>query len=1041
MNPGKSSGKFVPNNPSPLAIPSKELDLLAPVTTPKETHQKSSTTSKQDKSIALASETNSLKSTSLLSKAQSSSVRHPQDIDYYKTQDNDTADPYDYKVPPEFLNRLATFPLFNKAPKSFHTKVASKLTLMQYHPQEYIIKKGDPSKSMYWILKGTVSVTSTDGESIYAELAGGSFFGEIGILFNRPRTATVVARTRVLAGVLTSDALNSVLKSYPLIERRIRDEAQERLAMQDKKNKNEIPNLIYPINSDFAPIQNSINASALASQYAPMPGPSLPPVQSTPSPLSFRSISPSLGTNPSDNVDASISIQDFIKNLHMFQNLPSSIIHQVALGVEPLNVNAFEYIFHQGDVNSDIYFIINGEVEVLNYIKDDSGNRTEIKLARLSSGSYFGEMSFLSYLNESKNFTRSASIRSISSVELMVVQGDKLKSLCNKYPYIVDDMRKTAQERIDLNKSMHTKEDKGRVSINCLINEDSRNDAIHINRRLTPSPRGGLPLDSPAHSKPLKLQHPQSRSLNSQSLFSTNWDFNLANAKAYNEKLSGSVSPVSNLEVSSVFSSDSITKQFNTRNTSFDDNHPARKRKASMSGSTSINNSDITANLSVPALNSPIPSINNFQNFQINYNNTQSPRFALPFLSHNKRLRLSNISGRRRSSVLSNNGPLPDRLLLKVFEYLTLPELMKLRIMSRRWRQLLYVAPNLVTKLDLSPWNTSINDQALVRITDFVGSRPTTINLSNCFHITDEGFSYMVNEIGISGKIKVLKMKSNWEVSAMAIMDLTVPSVGQHLEEIDLSNCRKVRDNVLERLIGWDTTNNKIDDSYYASINKREVDFNIEQIGCKNLKILNVGYCKHLTDNVMYHIANHANQRLESLDLTRCTTFTDKGFQYWSYGSFPNLKKLSLKECTFLSDKAIVSIANASPNIEILDLNFCCALSDLSIEVLCLSCPNIRELDLSFCGSAVSDSSLIAISLHLRNLEKLILKGCIRVTRAGIDALFSGCSPLSYIDVSQCKNAHIYPGGIPAQKLNVNPQTKSAFVSAGPYQNIIEIVL
>lgn len=299
----------------------------------------------------------------------------------------------------------------------------------------------------------------------------------------------------------------------------------------------------------------------------------------------------------------------------------------------------------------------------------------------------------------------------------------------------------------------------------------------------------------------------------------------------------------------------------------------------------------------------------------------------------------------------------------------------------------------------------------------------------------------MVNEIGISGKIKVLKMKSNWEVSAMAIMDLTVPSVGQHLEEIDLSNCRKVRDNVLERLIGWDTTNNKIDDSYYASINKREVDFNIEQIGCKNLKILNVGYCKHLTDNVMYHIANHANQRLESLDLTRCTTFTDKGFQYWSYGSFPNLKKLSLKECTFLSDKAIVSIANASPNIEILDLNFCCALSDLSIEVLCLSCPNIRELDLSFCGSAVSDSSLIAISLHLRNLEKLILKGCIRVTRAGIDALFSGCSPLSYIDVSQCKNAHIYPGGIPAQKLNVNPQTKSAFVSAGPYQNIIEIVL
>lgn len=348
------------------------------------------------------------------------------------------------------------------------------------------------------------------------------------------------------------------------------------------------------------------------------------------------------------------------------------------------------------------------------------------------------------------------------------------------------------------------------------------------------------------------------------------------------------------------------------------------------------------------------------------------------------------------------------------------------------------MAPNLFKRLDLTPWNTSVDDRAMVSITDFVGSRPMHLDLSNCFHVTDEGFSYMVNEIGMSGKIKSLKMRSNWEVSAMAIMDLTVPSVGQHLEEIDLSNCRKVRDNVLERLIGWDTRNNNIDQEV---LNNQELDFNIEQIGCKNLKILNVGYCKHLTDNVMFHIAHHANQRLESLDLTRCTTITDKGFQYWTYRSFPNLKKLSLKDCTFLSDKSIISVANAAPNLEILDLNFCCALSDIAIEVLCMGCPKIRELDLSFCGSAVSDSSLVAISLNLRNLEKLILKGCVRVTRAGIDAILSGCSSLNYINVSQCKNAHMYPGMIPAQQLQVNPQTKSAFVSAGPFQNIIEIVI
>ncbi|ABN68338.2 Leucine rich repeat protein, contains F-box, partial [Scheffersomyces stipitis CBS 6054] len=856
-------------------------------------------------------------------------------------------------VPPDFFNRLQTFPLFNKAPKSFHTKVASKLTLMQYHPQEYIIKKGDPSKSMYWILKGTVSVTSTDGESIYAELAAGSFFGEIGILFNRPRTATVVARTKVLVGVLTSDALNTVLKHYPLIERRIRDEAQERLAMQDKKNKYDLPNLI----------SNKMIESA----------PSLPPIRN------------------GINANATISIQDFIKNLPIFQNLPSTIIHQLALGVEPINFNAFEYIIHKGDTNSDIYFIINGEVEVIDYSRNQEGAHIERILARLSSGSYFGEMSFLSFLNDKhSDCVRSASIRSISTVELMVVKSDKLEDLCEKYPFIVDDMRKTAEERNKLNNSINSKgsehDNKTRLSIDYIIHKQDKDRSDEEESSHDTSEKSS-PEKSPS-SQP-NLQHPQSQRVGSPS-----------------------VSPISS----------DAKMSTSTRNTSFADEPFSRKRKS---------------------VSNIVPSVNYFQNFQ--FANSTSNRNAFQYMPHNKRIRLASISGtgRRRSSILSNNGPLPDRILLRVFEFLSLPELMKLRIISRRWRQLLSVASNLCTNLDLTPWNTSIDDQALISITDFVGTRPQQINISNCFHITDEGFSYMVNEIGISGNIKVLKMKSNWEVSAMAIMDLTVPSVGGYLEEIDLSNCRKVRDIVLERLLGWDSSAIKEELSQQQNINgsSPEIDHDLDQIGCKSLKILNIGYCKHLTDNVMQHIANHASQRLESLDLTRCTAITDRGFQYWTYKSFPNLKKLSLKDCTFLTDKSIISIANSATNLEILDLNFCCALSDIAIEVLCLGCPNIRELDLSFCGSAVSDSSLVAISLHLRSLEKLILKGCVRVTRAGVDALLSGCSPLSYINISQCKNAHIYPGNIPAQKLNVNPQTKSAFVTAGSNQNIIEIVI
>lgn len=908
-------------------------------------------------------------------------------------------------VPSTLLNKLATFPLFKDAPKSFHAKVAANLKLVQYHPQEYIIKEGDPALSMYWMLKGTVSVTSTDGESVYAELAPGAFFGEIGILFNRPRTATVVSRLRVLVGVLTADSLNVVLRLYPLIERRIRDEAQERLAMHEKKNKAEIP-ILKPSKSPVPTVQPLANTLPVI----------LTPVALAPLPLSHLlhcSQKPCIQVlmTLADNIDQTVSIQEFIKSVPMFSTLPSNIIHSLALGVEPINYKPYEYIFRKGDNGDGIYFITHGEVEVVDY--SGPANNIEKVLARLKCCSYFGEMSFLDGLN-GKSMERSASIRSVTSVDLIVIHNDQLERVCQQYPNVADEIRRTANERKNSNQSAHETHP-SLFQLNFSMQE--------FKSRNVPSPTRSPLLTSEQQAEPSNPETIQSRRVLAPQpvLFNPNWSFGGCEPLPIVKETNSSPSSTASSKDSEFVSRHTTA----TSKSIYDDQINFRKRK-----SLCVSQSPVLPtgplDISVPPMNSVVP-INVFQS-------PASKAHTFQYMPHCKRIKLQALAGRRRSSLLVSTGSIPDKILLKVFEYLTLPELMRLRIISRRWRQLLYVAPNLFQRLDLTPWNTTVDDSAIISITDLVGSRPVYIDISNCFHITDEGFSYMVNEIGMSGNIKTLKMRSIWEVSAMAIMDLTSPSVGKHLEEVDLSNCRKVNDNVVERLIGW------VNESPLNSLSNSDVTYH-NDTGSKNLKILNLGYCKHLTDNVMYHIATHANERLESLDLTRCTTITDNGFQYWTYRNFPNLKKLSLKDCTFLSDKAIISLANAAPNLEILDLNFCCALLDIAIEVLCLGCQKLRELDLSFCGSAVSDSSLVGISLHLINLEKLIVKGCVRVTRAGVDALLSGYSPLNYINISQCRNAHMYPGRIPAQKLKINPATKSAFITAGPTQKIIEIVL
>lgn len=72
--------------------------------------------------------------------------------------------------------------------------------------------------------------------------------------------------------------------------------------------------------------------------------------------------------------------------------------------------------------------------------------------------------------------------------------------------------------------------------------------------------------------------------------------------------------------------------------------------------------------------------------------------------------------------------------------------------------------------------------------------------------------------------------------------------------------------------------------------------------------------------------------------------------------------------------------------------------------MLSLGCPQLRTLRLSFCGSAVSDSSLRSIGLHLLELRELAVRGCVRVTGVGVEAVVEGCNQLELFDVSQCKN-------------------------------------
>ena len=281
------------------------------------------------------------------------------------------------------------------------------------------------------------------------------------------------------------------------------------------------------------------------------------------------------------------------------------------------------------------------------------------------------------------------------------------------------------------------------------------------------------------------------------------------------------------------------------------------------------------------------------------YSLTAADRGRQPSQSPTKRL--------KRLSV--HTGRLSKQILTRVFKYLPLHEMMRLRLVNHGWQQILQSSPELVVDLDLTPYNKKITDSALASISRFVNGRPKSVDISNCFHVSDTGFLELVR--GVSPGLIVWKMKSVWDVSGQAISE--VAQRCSKLEEIDLSNCRKVGDATLSRIIGNGMSSH--------SPERMIIDSNGGRV-----KRLTLSYCKHLTDRFMAHLANNERiaSRLEALNISRCTTITDWGFQTWSVtsgsGRFASLHDLKLSDCTFLTDQAIVYLVNAAPNLQKLDL-------------------------------------------------------------------------------------------------------------------------
>jgi len=129
--------------------------------------------------------------------------------------------------------QLAAVPLFEGLSKKQLSQISSLMTPLDIAAGRVLAHQGDIGREFMILLEGEIEV-ARDGKVI-AVRGAGDYVGEIALLDERPRTATLTARTDIVVEVLNRAEFSSLLAEEPELSRQIRATMARRLVELDSE--------------------------------------------------------------------------------------------------------------------------------------------------------------------------------------------------------------------------------------------------------------------------------------------------------------------------------------------------------------------------------------------------------------------------------------------------------------------------------------------------------------------------------------------------------------------------------------------------------------------------------------------------------------------------------------------------------------------------------------------------------------------------------------------------------------------------------------
>jgi CRP/FNR family transcriptional regulator, cyclic AMP receptor protein len=148
------------------------------------------------------------------------------------------------------IDLLIEIPLFDQIKSDDLKILARNMNFMDFQPREVIFTEGDKGDFVCFVTRGALDVVKKNDKGkdvVIATLGKGRSLGEMSIIDDSPRSATVKAKTQSTLLILTRKSFDQMLEQHPQIGVKLLKGIARLLSMNMRKTSSLLADYMLPL--------------------------------------------------------------------------------------------------------------------------------------------------------------------------------------------------------------------------------------------------------------------------------------------------------------------------------------------------------------------------------------------------------------------------------------------------------------------------------------------------------------------------------------------------------------------------------------------------------------------------------------------------------------------------------------------------------------------------------------------------------------------------------------------------------------------------